>query len=72
MSRRTAAKVIAILHGIFEEGRTEYGLTANPARDVARWKLDYRASALEFPFYEPEHVYALSRAAANERLSRSS
>jgi hypothetical protein len=56
MSRRTAAKLVAILHGIFEEARTEYGLTGNPARDVARWKLDYRASALEFPFYEPEQV----------------
>jgi integrase len=67
MSRRTAAKLVAILHGIFEEGRSAYGLTTNPAHDVARWKLDYRASALEFPFYEPEQVYALSRAAANDQ-----
>jgi integrase len=67
MSRRTAAKVVAILHGIFEEARTEYGLTSNPVRDVARWKLDYQASTLEFPFYEPEQVYALARSAANEQ-----
>jgi integrase len=67
MSRRTAAKLLAILHGIFEEGRREYGLARNPTRDVARWKLDYRASALEFPFYEADQVYALARAAANEQ-----
>lgn len=67
MSRRTAAKLVAILHGIFEEARTEYGLSGNPARDVPRWKLDYQASALEFAFYEPEQVYALTRAAANEQ-----
>ncbi len=67
MSRRTAAKLLAILHGIFEEARSEYGLTGNPAREVPRWKLDYQTSALEFRFYEPEQVYALARAAANEQ-----
>lgn len=60
-SRRTAAKLVAILHGVLEEARTEYGLTGNPARDVARWKLDYQATALEFPFYEPEQVSGLAR-----------
>jgi len=38
-----------------------------PARDVPGWKLDYQTSALEFPFYEPEQVYALARAAANQQ-----
>jgi integrase len=69
MSRRTAAKLVAILYGIFDEARSEYGLAGNPARDVARLKVDYRASAFEFPFYEPEQVYALAlaRAAANQQ-----
>jgi integrase len=67
MSRRTAAKLVAILHGIFEEARSEYGFASNPTRDVARWKVDYRASTLEFRFYEPEQVYALARAATNDQ-----
>lgn len=67
MSRRTAAKLVAIMHGIFEEARVEYDLTSNPARDVTRWKVDYRASTLEFRFYEPEQVYALARAASNDQ-----
>jgi integrase len=65
--RRTAAKLVAILHGIFEEARKPYGIATNPARDVTRWKLDYQATAVEFPFYEPEQVYALARAAANDQ-----
>ena len=67
MSRRTAAKLVAIVHGIFEAARPRYGVATNPARDVTRWKLDYAATALEFPFYEPEQVYALQRAAASEQ-----
>ena len=67
MSRRTAAKLVAIVHGIFEAARPRYGVATNPARDVARWKLDYAATALEFPFYEPEQVYALQRSAASEQ-----
>jgi integrase len=67
MSRRTAAKLVAMMHGIFKAARIEYGLATNPASDVTRWKLEYQATALEFPFYEPEQVYALARAAANDQ-----
>jgi integrase len=67
LPRRTSSKLVAMLNSIFEEARRAYGMTTNPARDVVRWKNEYRATALEFRFYEPEQVYALARAAANEQ-----
>jgi integrase len=65
--RRTAGKLVSMLNSIYEEARRVYGTTTNPASDVVRWKNEYQATALEFRFYEPEQVYALGRAAANEQ-----
>jgi integrase len=62
---RTAAKLVTILHGIFERARRAYGLDINPAADVERLRLRYDPAA--FDFYSPEEVFALARAAASEQ-----
>ena len=53
-------KVVAVLHGIFERARREYGLPGNPVGDV-----DARRNAYDgtIDFYSPEEVRALVRAA---------
>ncbi len=65
LSRRTAAKLTAILHGIYERARRAYGLTTNPVRDVSRLKLAYNPE--QYDFYSPEEVMALVRAADSEQ-----
>ncbi|HEY6778907.1 MAG TPA: site-specific integrase, partial [Thermoleophilaceae bacterium] len=62
---RTAAKLVTILHGIFERARRAYGLEQNPAADVERLRLRYDPAA--FDFYSPEEVLALARAAASQQ-----
>src|SRR5205807_835091 len=62
---RQAAKLVAILHGIFELARRRYGLRMNPAADVERPRVRYDHTA--FDFYSPEEVMALARAAASEQ-----
>ena len=63
--RRTAVKLVAVLHGIFEQARKTYGLTINPARDVERLGVSYNAE--RYAFYTPEEVHALVRAAENRQ-----
>lgn len=62
IKRRTAGKLVAVMHGIFEAARKQYGLTTNPARDVERLTVAYNPE--RYDFYTPEEVYALVRAAA--------
>jgi len=63
--RRQAIKLLAIIHGIFERARKEYGLSENPAAEVERLRLRYDPADLDF--YSPEEVWALVRAAASEQ-----
>lgn len=63
LPRRTAQKTLAMLHGIFEYARKEYGLARNPAADVDQIKHTYDGS---IEFYSPEEVWALVRAAQAE------
>ncbi len=65
LTRRTAVKLLAMLHAIFERARRQHRLPLNPARDVERIALDYRAE--DYDFYSPEDVHALVRAAENEQ-----
>jgi integrase len=59
---RTAAKLVTIIGGVYEQARKTYKLTTpNPARDVERIKLAYNPE--RFVFYQPEQVLALVRAA---------
>jgi integrase len=61
---RTAAKLVTIIGGVFEQARKTYKLTTpNPARDVSRIRLRYNPE--QFTFYTPEEVHALVRAAEN-------
>jgi integrase len=63
---RTAAKLVTIIGGVYEQARKMYKLTApNPARDVERIKLAYNPEL--FVFYRPEEVLALVRAAEQHR-----
>ncbi len=63
--RRTAIKLVAILHSIFKRARKVYGLPANPVEDVERFRERYVAE--DYDFYSPEEVWALVRAAASEQ-----
>lgn len=65
LPRRTAVKLVAILHSIMERARRTYRLPANPVRDVERLAIVYRSE--DFDFYSPEEVRALVRAASNEQ-----
>jgi len=65
LPRRTAQKLLAILHAIFERARRSYRLPTNPARDVERLAIVYRSE--DFDFYSPEEVLALVRAAETEQ-----
>jgi integrase len=62
LPRRTAEKVVAVLHGIFERARREYAFPANPVADVERLAMHY-GTAIDF--YSPEEVWALVRAAGS-------
>jgi integrase len=65
ITRRTAEKVVAILHGIFERARRLHdGLSVNPVADVERLGVSYSG---RIKFYSVEEVWALVRAAEAER-----
>lgn len=61
---RTAAKLLAILHGVFERARKVYGLTANPVAAVEKHAPRYSG---DYDWYSREEVEALVRAAASEQ-----
>lgn len=64
LPRRTADKLVAILHGIFERARKAYGFPSNPVDHVERFPAEYSG---RFDFYSPEDVWALVRKAADEQ-----
>jgi integrase len=65
LTRRTAVKMTAILYGIFERARRLHpGLSVNPVAEVERLRLRYDAG--RYDFYNPEEVWALVRAAADD------
>jgi integrase len=64
LPRRTADKLVAILHGIFERARKAYGFPSNPVDDVERFPPEYSG---RFDFYSPEEVWALVRKASDEQ-----
>jgi len=65
ITRRTAQKVVAIMHGIFERARRLHdGLNVNPVADVERLGVSYSG---RIKFYSVEEVWALVRAAEAER-----
>jgi integrase len=63
--RRQAAKLVALLHSMYERAGVLYGLPRNPVAAVTRIKVNYDAA--RFDFYSPEEVWALVRAAASEQ-----
>src|SRR3954468_18933025 len=63
--RRQAAKLVALIHSMYERARILYGIQRNPAADVTRIKVSYDAAS--FDFYSPEEVWALVRAANDEQ-----
>src|SRR3954454_18396019 len=63
--RRQAAKLVALLHSMYERAGVLYELQRNPVAAVTRIKVNYDAA--RFDFYSPEEVWALVRAAANEQ-----
>jgi len=65
LPRRTAAKLTAILHGIFKRARKAYGLRINPVDDVEPLRLRYDPA--RYDFYSPSDVWALVRAASSEQ-----
>jgi len=62
LPRRTADKLVAILHGIFERARKAYGFPSNPVDDVERFPVEYSG---RFDFYSAEEVLAIVRKAAD-------
>ncbi len=64
LPRRTAEKLLAILHGIFARAGAEFGFAGNPAAAVERIKPEYSGS---LDFYTPEEVWALVNAADSEQ-----
>ena len=65
LSKRMAAKCLAMTHSIFERARRQHDLPANPAADVE--PLRQRYDRARFSFYSPEQVHALVRAAASKQ-----
>jgi integrase len=61
---RTAQKLLAMVHRIFEFSRKRYGVTVNHAADVDAVTPATRGT---LDFYSPEEVYALVRAAESEQ-----
>jgi integrase len=64
LPRRQAAKLAAMLHGVFERARKAYGFPRNPVDDVERLEVSYSG---RFDFYSPEEVLALVREAASDQ-----
>jgi integrase len=62
---RQARKLLAVIHGIFERARRVWDVQPNPAVVVDKPRLRYDAT--EFHFFSPEEVWALARAAENDR-----
>jgi integrase len=65
MSRRTADKLISVLHGIFEFARHEYHHGQNPVLQLERLPVQYDGG--RFDFYTPEEVWAIVRAAKSDQ-----
>ena len=65
MSRRTADKLVSVLHSIFEFARREYHHSENPAAGVERLPVRYDGG--RFDFYMPEEVWSLVRAAESDQ-----
>jgi integrase len=65
MSRRSANKLLAIMHGIFERARKVHGLEPNPTIDVEKLRDSYDTT--RFDFYTPEEIGALVRHAADDQ-----
>ena len=61
LPRRTAIKVVAVMHGICERARRTYCLPENPVADVERIRDLYDPA--RFDFYTPEEIMAVVRAA---------
>ncbi len=65
--RRQCAKLLALLHSIFERARRLHSLPGNALDDVEKIKIPYDPT--RFDFYSPEEVYALARFASSEQDS---
>jgi integrase len=65
LPRRTAIKLVAVWHGIFERARKLHALNANPVDDVERHRERYDPSS--YDFYTADEIYALARAASSEQ-----
>lgn len=61
---RTANKLLAIMHAIFERARKAYAFPTNPLDDVERHPERYSG---DLDFYSPEELWALVRAAVGEQ-----
>jgi integrase len=61
---RTRNKVLIVLHGVFSRARKVWGLTLNPAAEIERHP-DRHSGDIDV--FSPEEVWALVRAAADER-----
>jgi integrase len=62
---RQAAKLVSILHAVFERAKRTQGLTENPVGAVERLAVQYDRTA--YDFYSPEDVAAFVRAATSEQ-----
>lgn len=62
---RQAAKLVSVLHAIFERARKTQGLALNSVATVERYTVPYDRTA--YDFYSPEQVMALARTAASEQ-----
>jgi len=65
MSRRTADKLVSVLHSIFEFSRRTYDHGENPAASVERLPMRYDGG--RFDFYTAEEVWSLVRATESEQ-----
>jgi integrase len=64
ITARTRNKVLVVLHGVFARAKKVWGLSANPVAEVERHP---DRSSGDIEVFSPEDVYALVRAAADER-----
>jgi len=65
MPRRTADKLVSVLHSIFEFARREYQHGVNPAAAMERLPVRYDGG--RFDFYAPEEVWSIVRASKSEQ-----
>ena len=65
LSARSANKVVAIMHGVFELARRRKGLERNPVADVE--KVRERNDPQRYDFYSPDEIELLCQAAADEQ-----